>query len=459
MSRFLSHCLVILTLSFPIRSAAQTQSLTLVQAVQEALNRYPAVQISLEQVSAAAAGINLSRTSYLPRADLVGQVNRGTRNNVFGLLPSPGVIPPISGPVLGTNDLTNVWGSALGVQVSWEPFDFGQRRAGVELAQSVRKTKEVTADVTRLQVASAAADSFLTILAAQQTALAAQAGVDRARAFNQVVEVLVRNELRPGVDAARTRAELALAENQLILAQQAVEVARASLAQLLGISPAAISLQPGPLLQLPSEPPLPPDDLARHPLAVEQRAVVDEVQARERVLDRSYFPTFRLQAATSGRGSGARTDGSTGGGAAGLGPNTGNWAAAFTVSFPVMDLPALRARQEIELYQERAESARYEKVLQDLSGQLEKAKAQLRAASRITENTPTQLEAARAAEQQATTRYRAGLGNFLEVADAQRLLTQAEIDDSLAKLGVWRALLVVAASQGDLQPFLSQTGR
>ena len=39
------------------------------------------------------------------------------------------VIPNMSGPVLGTNDGRNVWGSAVGVLVSWEPFDFGRRHA------------------------------------------------------------------------------------------------------------------------------------------------------------------------------------------------------------------------------------------------------------------------------------------------------------------------------------------
>jgi outer membrane protein TolC len=72
----------------------------------------------------------------------------------------------------------------------------------------------------------------------------------------------------------------------------------------------------------------------------------------------------------------------------------------------------------------------------------------------VIENTPIQLEAARATEQQATARYKAGLANIVEVAEAQRLLTQAEIDDALARLGVWRALFGVAAAQGDLTPML-----
>jgi outer membrane protein TolC len=65
------------------------------------------------------------------------------------------------------------------------------------------------------------------------------------------------------------------------------------------------------------------------------------------------------------------------------------------------------------------------------------------------------LEAARAAERQATARYRAGLASVIDVAEAQRLLTQAEIDDAVARLGVWDAMLILARSIGDLDPFLA----
>src|SRR5438874_1906229 len=125
--------------------------LTLRQAVDLALQKYPSIQVSLEQVKAAAAGVNLARTAYLPRADFLAQANRATHNNVFGLmLPQPlQVIPSISGPVLGTNSFDTVWGSAAGVLVSWEPFDFGQRRANVEAAEAARAKAAAEAEVTR----------------------------------------------------------------------------------------------------------------------------------------------------------------------------------------------------------------------------------------------------------------------------------------------------------------------
>ena len=113
--------------------------------------------------------------------------------------------------------------------------------------------------------------------------------------------------------------------------------------------------------------------------------------------------------------------------------------------------------KEIESYHERAEAARYDQVIQDITGQVEKANATLAGARRIAQNTPIQLQAARDTEQQASARYKAGLGNIVEVAEAQRILTQAEIDNALAKLGVWRALLGLSTASGDVQPFVQQT--
>ena len=98
--------------------------------------------------------------------------------------------------------------------------------------------------------------------------------------------------------------------------------------------------------------------------------------------------------------------------------------------------------------------ARYDQAIQQLTGQWEKARAAWESARQVAENTPIQLRAARATETQARARYQAGLANIVEVADAQRLLVQAEIDDALARLGVWRGLFLMAAAKGDLEPFL-----
>jgi outer membrane protein TolC len=72
-------------------------------------------------------------------------------------------------------------GDGVGGLVSWEPFDFGLRKANVDAAESARRRAQTEVGVTKLQVGAAAADSFLTILAAQQTVDRGESG-RRARA-------------------------------------------------------------------------------------------------------------------------------------------------------------------------------------------------------------------------------------------------------------------------------------
>jgi outer membrane protein TolC len=198
---------------------------------------------------------------------------------------------------------------------------------------------------------------------------------------------------------------------------------------------------------------------AANPVAIQQSAVVEQAQAQLRALERTYFPKFYLEAAVYSRGTGAETNGGRLGGLNGLAPNVQDYAVGFTVTFPIMDLPALRAREAAQNATIRSEAARSEQIVAELKAQWNRAVAMLNGARRVAANTPVQVSAARAAVQQATARYQAGLGNIDDLAEAQRLLTQAEIDDSLARLSVWRGLLGIATAAGDIQPFVAEASR
>jgi outer membrane protein TolC len=437
------------------------QPLTLTQAVDSALRNYPSIKVSQEQINAAAAGIQLARTAYLPRIDTLAQINRATRNNVFGLLlPQPqSTIPSMSGPVIGSNNLGTAWGSAIGALVTWEPFDFGLRQASVAAAEASHAQYQATLKRTEFEVAAATADAWLTLAAAQETVKAAQAGVDRIQVTARIIDTLVTNELRPGADSSRAQAELAAARTQLIQAQQAVDIARANLSQFVGADPARINIGAAGLSRMPPETPPAPLDPGANPIAVEQNAVVEQARAQLHALERSYFPRFYLEGAAYARGTGAEVTGQNLGGLGGLAPNVQDYALGLTVTFPVMDRAALQARETAQSATVRAQAARAQHIATDLRAQWNAAVATLNGARRITANTPVQISAARAAAQQAEARYQSGLGNVEAVADAQRLLAQAEIDDALARLGVWRALLRVATAAGDIRPFIAEVGQ
>jgi len=297
------------------------------------------------------------------------------------------------------------------------------------------------------------------LVAAQATVRAAQAGVDRAQVLVQTTTALVNAQLRPGADASRAETELAAARTQLIQAQQAVEVARANLSRFVGLDPAQITLSAPRLLELPPAQPVAALDTAANPIAVEQNALVEQLQAQLRALERSYFPRFFLQGSAYARGTGAETDGRIQGGFNGLAPSTQNYALGFTLTFPIMDIASIRAQAAGQSATIHAETARYQQIATDLKAEWNAAIATLQAGRNVAANTPVQVAAARVTTDQATARYRSGLGNIDDVAEAQRLLTQAEIDDALARLGVWRALLGVATAAGDIEPFLAEASQ
>ena len=429
--------------------------LTIDRAIDFALANYPAVRASMERALASKEGVSLSRTSYLPRTYLLWQSNRATRNNIFGLLLPQSVVPPISGPALsGTSD-RGAWGSAAGILVSWEPFDFGYRGATVEAAKAAQTRANAELSLTKLDVAAAVGDAFFRLAAAQQQVKAAQADVDRRQVLAGSVHVLVQEELRPGADASRADAELAAAKIQLIRAQDGERESRATFAQLLGIAGTVVAIDAGAMLNSTPESHASQPLLANHPAAQAANSVVSQERARVNVLSKSYYPHFNLQSSLSGRGSGANNDGTFGGGTDGLQLTRRNWAVGLTVTFSALDFAALHYEKQIEQSNERAEEADYKKTLQNLTAELEKANAAHDSAVLVSQNTPIELEAARSGETQATARYRNALAPIVEVAEAQRLLLQAEIDDDLARLGVWRAILGQALAQGDLEPFLA----
>lgn len=415
---------------------------TLQDVVKRAGQKYAGVQVGLEQAAAAAAAVQQARTALLPRGDFYAQVNRATRNNVFGmLLPNP-VIPTISGPPQTANAGTNVWGSATGFLVQWEPFDLGQRGARVASSDAARQRAERAYARTRFEVEAAAADAFLTVLAADRTVSGARAAVERARSLHAIAAAQAEAGLRPEADASRAKAELAAAEAQLILAEQAARTARIAVAQLTGgrwdevkpqsnlaeKDPAAVSASGG-----------------AHPAVREQEAAVKEASSRQHEADIAWRPRFNTQTALYARGAGD---------AAQIGPHFYNWGVGFSVLFPFLDLPSIHAQQQAEKHKVLAEEARLKKISTDLEAQMERARAALDAARRIAGTTPVQLEAARATYAQARARYQSGLASIVEVAEAQRLLLQAEVDQSLARLNVWRAQLAVSVAAGDLDPFL-----
>lgn len=447
--------------SKPVESSEPApDQISLNDVVQTALRDYPQIHVSQEELNASIADIQQARTAYLPRADALLQANRATRNNIFGTLLPQSTIPSISGPVIGSNNGGSVWGSAAGVLVSWQPFDFGLRHANVLAARAAKDRADAALLNSQLEVGAAAADACLTHIAAKETVRAASASVENWNTLLKTIHALAASQLRPGADESRIEAELAMAKTQLVYAQQAEKDSRATLSKFLTSPLAELNLSSARLLaQLPPSVEDSEFNSAAHPLIQEQKAAVAESAAHLHALERTWVPQFTLEGAASARGTGAETDGRRLPGWNGLAPDVQNYAAGFNVTFPIMDFASIHAKESAQSATVRAEQARQQLIDKNLNESFEKAKAALSATREVANNTPIELKSAQMAFDQAKARYQAGLTPIDDLAQAQRLLVQAEVDDSIARLSVWRALLQLDAARGDLQPFLQAVNK
>jgi outer membrane protein len=435
-------------------SLAQTTATTpytLDAAVAEALATHPRLSELHANELAAESRVDQEHDRIWPTAGVSGEINRSTGNTPPGtFFPAPGFVP-ISGAPRGKSLEAGSWQTGVSAYIGWDILSVARQAAAIDVALAGRKAATAATDAQRLEIAYQAADVFLQVLESDEALRAQVANVQRAQVLLGATKPLVTQNLRPGVDETRAEAELANARTQLARAEQTREVRRAELAEALGHAGTRVEVVPGTLLEPVDRLHIPKaNDISGHPQVVQAAAAASLAAEGRRLVTVEYLPRLDLVGALWLRGSGLY-----GSPADGIVPDIANWAGGAVVTWSILDIPAIQARARIANADYAAAIARRDAVLLAVSGQLARATAIVEGAIRVSQETPPALASARAAEQQALARYQSGLAPVVDVADAQRVLAQAEIDDAVARLEVRRALLLLSRASGDLGPFLA----
>jgi outer membrane protein len=432
-----------------------TGRLSLTQSVDIALRNFPSLREAQARVGQRDAGITLAKTAYLPQLNLLVQELRTTTNVIAGAVfpQTLDVIPMQTGKETHSSSFNSVWANNEGGNFSWELYDFGLRHANVNVARAGRGAAFAKFRLTQLDVANGAAQAYLETVAAQATIRAQQATVKRMEAWQLVVHTLVDRGLKPGVDTARSDADVAQARIGLIDAQRATELAQVDLGEALGEAGQEIEVFDAPWVKRPTKfftaPTL---EVANHPLAVLRAADVMTAHAQVTSWEKTWYPHLYFHSAIWGRGSGAPGDNRTLAG--GFMPQTANWVAGFSLSFPVFDFFQVKAQKHMAVHNEQAERANYDLAVQILLQKDARARVMLDKARKIADETAYLITSARENETKALARYRVGLSNIVEVAEAEEILERAEMENAVAEVRVWQSILALGYAQGDLKPFL-----
>jgi outer membrane protein TolC len=417
-------------------------------AIAFAAKNHPAMRADAADVHAAVESVDVERAKYTPDFEVFAQVDRATTNAVPGAYFSVPGLPVVAGtPGRSWN---SHWGTEAGVTATWDVLGPRKWDRMIDKAHTEVQLARDSASAGALEVEYAAADKFIVAIERDQAMAAAKAGVDRAQVFLTIAQATVGSDLRAGADLSRAKAELSFAKTALSRVQTARDLAVSELRVALGAPNAPVELELRALAGTP------PATLAavntRDPriAAADDRVRVAETERR--VIATGTQPRLALCGVLFGRGNGLLAGGAD---ANGLVPDAPNWALAALFTWPVLAdrtvAPAMRA-QEARVARERAHE---DALAQELAGRNDRARALLEGAQAVAHNTPEELQAARDSEKQTTARFRAQLATADDVAQTQRLLVQAETDDALARLDVWRALLFIAYASGDLSPFLT----
>jgi outer membrane protein len=431
------------------------QPLRLRDAIEQAWQRFPTVEAARAELRSANAAIRVSQDAYLPHASLHGQVTRATRNNVLGMVMPNQTIAPITGLAFTPETGQSAFGTSVGMLLRWEAYDFGTRRARVEVATARQAEQQARVELVRYELADAVANRFFQVLALQQAMLAAEASAHRWKTTLTAVQALVDAGLRPGADASRLRAELVRSQAEVTLARQQHAQSRAELGRLLADPLLSATLDSG-FAAKPYTLNAAGDGATSHPLLELRQAEQNTLSLAARAIEKEWRPKIELYSLAFGRGSGARIDGSFRGGAEGLYPDIGNWGVGASFTLDLFERKRSRSRLGVQVAQAEAATAREAESALELQTLIQQARIALRAAQEVATQMPEALDVARELETQSQVRYRAGLTDITELADAQRTLRQAEVETAVSKIEVWRAAFGLAAAQGNLSQFLEQ---
>lgn len=211
--------------------AAPPSSMPLEQCVQVALSKNPDIAAAQALVAAAQANVKVSHSGYLPQVDAGQSYTRETYN----YWATPGTPPSVWKLFYkGQSNASSPYYYG-GLNVSQLLWDFGRTKGAVETSHAQFQAAEHNLRFVRDQVYYNVRAAYFTVVAAREAADVQKATVSNAMRHLEQAQAFHQNGTVPGIDV--TQEQLALANAQLALrqAEANLEVDRAQLATRMGL--------------------------------------------------------------------------------------------------------------------------------------------------------------------------------------------------------------------------------
>ena len=453
-----------LSLSLVGQTDDSLKVITLKESLEIAKENYPSLRLKRAGMEASRYDLKSAQNNYLPGFVVQGQILNGTSNQVRGpYYSNEGMAIPISSGLKPNGYTgTSTWTSFATGFVNWKFFSFGKLKTQVDAAraESVAAESDYQNEVFEQQIK--VGDAYLLSLMANDMLKGQRANLARVKSLKDVTSAYTKSGLKPGVDSSLVNAEYSKATLQFLETERISREQEIYLKELMGLKLNSRVLLDTTiyLVRQPQSFTL-PSEYANNPRLIYFKSIVEVNKAKIKSIRRREYPSISFVAGSWARGSGIadqplpngdfKYDKSFSSGV-GFRPYL-DWMVGVSTIWNITTLfktgnESKAQRQVTIMAQER-----YNEETLRVESELERARLRYNAALEAARQAPIQLKAAQDAYAQARARYEAGFTSILELTQTFALLNRAEVDASMARGNVWRAVIQFAAASGNMSIF------
>lgn len=377
---------------------AAAASLTLNEALTTALKNHPLAVEARENLAGAEARTGQALANYYPQISIAADWSRGR-----SFLTASESVKSIE-----------VLSDALYLKQTI--YDFGRSAGAVEAARGNSAAAAELLAVTRQELAFRVRAAYYLVLAAgMQVVTVKETLLAREEVFRQAREFFAEG-IRAKVDVARAEADLHATRTLLIRAENNLEIARLELANAMGVPSLEdrVPVEPGlAAAAVPDRSLLQQDALANRAELKRLNALKDAAVGNLKTARSGYLPIL------SGTASVGYADRDF--------PPGGNvWAVGLNLTVPIFSGFATVEQEKEAVASLRAVEARENDLKLQIVKDVESAWLGVREASARIVSTEKEESAARENRALSMGRYQEGVGNIIEVTDAQSQALAAE---------------------------------
>lgn len=372
----------------------------LTSLIEEAMASNPSLRVADARVRQAAAAGTVAESNLSP------QVSGGARTSRQLFSEHSNVPKPLAGNWFWSNDAS--------INLSYELDFWGKNQSGLAAAIGRQHAAEVEAEAAHLMLAVAITQAYLRLSQSYAQLDLAEAVVTQREHLLSLTKERVQAHLDSVVDLKQAELAVPLAREQVAATKEAIALARYQLAALLGAGPDRGDAVTRPTMHkfampaIPSE--LPSELIARRPDVVAQRWRVEAASNDIKVAKAQFLPSFNLGALVGLQSLGfdrLLTAGSR------------VTSASGALSLPIFDGGRLRGNLAARDAEYDAAVEQYNSTLVDA---VRDVVSQLTSIKALNERAALQAQALQSAQQAhelSVQRYRAGLGNYLQVLSTE----------------------------------------